>query len=160
MLFRKCAGGVVFHGENVFLLRNEKGEWVLPKGVVRGNALQQEVAAERVRVEAGIHAEILEAVGETNYEFYSVTRRSPVCNRVMWYTMHAPDDTYRIAFELGFTDGGWYSVASALDRITYTQDRSLLRLAHEKYKAQRLETTYQTARPNPEKAPPAADSAG
>lgn len=135
MLFRKCAGGVVFHGDSVFLLRNEKGEWVLPKGVVRGNATQQDIAQTRVFEEGGVEADVLESVGETNYEFYSITRRSPVCNRVMWFTMRARNDTYRIAFEQGFTDGGWYPVSEALEMITYTQDRSLVHLAFEKYKA-------------------------
>ncbi len=139
MLFRKCAGGVVFHGDQVFLLKNDKGEWVLPKGVVRGNKPQQEVAIDRVLSEAGIAANILEAVGETNYEFYSQTRSTPVCNRIMWYTMHAEEPRFRIAFEQGFSDGGWYPVTVALDMITYTQDKSLVRLAHEKYKAQMAE---------------------
>lgn len=135
MLFRNCAGGVVFHGDKVFLLRNEKGEWVLPKGVVRGNARQQEVAVARVKSETGVDADVMEAVGETNYEFYSITRKTSVNNRVMWYTMRADSDAYRIAFEQGFIDGGWYPLAEALDMVTYTQDRSLVRLAHEKLKA-------------------------
>ncbi len=139
MLFRKCAGGVVFHGSDVFLLKNEKGEWVLPKGVVRGQTPQQEVAMQRVQAETGVNADVLEAVGETNYEFYSVTRRTPVCNRIMWYTMRAKSPQFRIAFEQGFGDGGWYPIETALDLITYTQDKSLLRLAHEKYKAQLAE---------------------
>lgn len=142
MLFRKCAGGVVFHGEKVFLLRNEKGEWVLPKGVVRGKASQQEIAISRVKAETGVNAEIMEAVGETNYEFYSVSRKTPVCNRVMWYTMAAQNESSRIAFEQGFTDGGWFGIEDALDKMTYTQDRSLLRLAHEKYKAQIAEMNF------------------
>lgn len=139
MLFRKCAGGVVFHGEKTFLLKNDKGEWVLPKGVVRGTASQQEVALARVKSETGVDARILEAVGETNYEFYSVSRRTPVCNRVMWYTMEAPTESFHVALEQGFTDGGWFPIEEALDQVTYTQDRSLLRLAYEKYKAQLAE---------------------
>lgn len=135
MLFRKCAGGVVFFQEEVFLLKNEKGEWVLPKGVVRGGASQQEVAQARVQAETGIDAQIIEAVGETNYEFYSVTRRAPVNNRVMWYIMKAKDKQFRVALEQGFTDGNFVPVDRALEMITYTQDRSLVRLAHEKYKA-------------------------
>jgi len=136
MLFRKCAGGVVFHGNDVFLLQNDKGEWVLPKGVVRGQAPQREVALARVLSETGVDAKVLEAVGETNYEFYSTTRRTSVCNRIMWYTMQAASPVYRIAFEQGFADGGWMPMDEALEKITYTQDKSLLRLAHEKYKAQ------------------------
>ncbi len=139
MLFRKCAGGVVFQGEQVFLLKNDKGEWVLPKGVVRGAVSQSDVALDRVRAETGVDATILEAVGETSYEFYSNTRHAPVCNRIMWYTMHADAPKFRIAYDQGFTDGGWFPVSRALDMITYTQDKSLLRLAHEKYKGLRAE---------------------
>lgn len=135
MLFRKCAGGVVFCGDSVFLLRNEKQEWVLPKGVVRGNTSQQEVALARVQAEGGLQVDVLEAVGETSYEFYSVTRRAPVCNRVMWYIMLAQSESHRIAYEQGFTDGGFYPIDIALEMITYTQDKSLVRLAYEKCKA-------------------------
>lgn len=136
VLYRKCAGGVVFLSDQVFLLKNEKGEWVLPKGVVRGDSPQQEVARLRVKAETGVDAEIMEAVGETSYEFYSVTRRVSVSNRVMWYTMRAKDAAFRVAVEQGFTDGGWYPIDVALGMITYTQDQSLVRLAYEKYKAQ------------------------
>lgn len=31
MLTRVCAGGVVFFEDQVFILKNDKGEWVLPK---------------------------------------------------------------------------------------------------------------------------------
>ena len=34
MHLRDCAGGVVFHEENVFFLKNEKNEWVMPKGLI------------------------------------------------------------------------------------------------------------------------------
>ena len=31
---RNCAGGVVFAGDDVFLLKNDKSEWIMPKGVI------------------------------------------------------------------------------------------------------------------------------
>lgn len=133
MLIRKCAGGVIFRGEDVFLLKNDKGEWILPKGVIRGNVPSQSVALERVKAETGVDARIMEAVGETNYEFYSTTRRQPVNNRVMWYVMGTDSPSFRIAFEQGFVDGGWYPVEDALQMITYTQDRSLVRIAYERF---------------------------
>jgi hypothetical protein len=73
MIFRKCAGGVVFFGDSVFLLKNEKEEWVLPKGVIREKQLPNDVALERVQKEAGIKASIISPAGETSYEFYSMT---------------------------------------------------------------------------------------
>ncbi len=135
MIIRNCAGGVVFFGDQVFLLKNDKEEWVLPKGVIREKRQPREVALERVRVEAGLTPEIVCAAGDTSYEFYSLTRHSPVCNRIHWYIMRADNPDYRIAFELGFTDGDYFPIQEAVERITYSQDKSLLRLSYEKYAA-------------------------
>lgn len=136
MIFRKCAGGVVFFEDKVFLLKNDKHEWVLPKGVIRDKQLSQTVALERVSREAGITtAQIISPAGETSYEFYSMTRRQPVCNRINWYVMKAENDQYRIAFELGFVDGDYYPISTALEMITYSQDKALVNVAYEKYKA-------------------------
>jgi len=132
MIVRNCAGGVVFWDDKVFLLKNEKGEWVLPKGVIRDRKMPRDVALDRVKTEAGINAEIISAAGDTTYEFYSITRRQPVRNQVHWYTMRADTGKYRIAFELGFTDGDYFPIAQALDTITYSQDQALVRSAYEK----------------------------
>lgn len=134
MLFRSCAGGIVFYGDKVFLLCNEKDEWVLPKGVIRGGMLSSEVALRRVEIECGIAARIISTAGETSYEFYSITRRQPVCNEITWYIMTADSPLYNVNTQLGFKDGGWFSTDGMIERITYSQDRSLVRLASEKRK--------------------------
>ena len=134
MIVRNCAGGVVFWGDQVFLLKNDKGEWVLPKGVIREKRMPAEVALERVKTEAGVSAQIVSTAGDTNYEFYSLTRRQPVCNRIHWYVMRAENDKYRIAFELGFTDGDFFPIEQAMETINYSQDRSLVSVAYQKYK--------------------------
>ena len=134
MIVRNCAGGVVFWGDQVFLLKNDKGEWVLPKGVIREKRMPAEVALVRVKTEAGVSAQIVSTAGDTNYEFYSLTRRQPVCNRIHWYVMRAENDKYRIAFELGFTDGDFFPIEQAMETITYSQDRSLVSVAYQKYK--------------------------
>lgn len=137
MIFRKCAGGVVFFGDSVFLLKNEKNEWVLPKGVIREKQLPSDVALDRVLKEAGIRARIISPAGETSYEFYSMTRRQPVCNRINWYVMQADTPDYRIAFEQGFTDGDYYPVEKGIELVTYSQDKALVNVAYEKYKVSR-----------------------
>ena len=134
MIFRKCAGGVVFSEDKVFLLKNEKSEWVLPKGVIREKQLARDVALDRVFKEAGIRAHIVSAAGETSYEFYSMTRRQPVCNRITWYVMQADEPGYRIAFEQGFVDGDYYPIGEALEMITYSQDKALVNVAYDKYR--------------------------
>jgi 8-oxo-dGTP pyrophosphatase MutT (NUDIX family) len=140
MLIRNCAGGVIFNGEKVFLLKNEKDEWVLPKGVIRNGELPYEVAVKRVNQETGIYAGIVSTAGQTNYEFFSFTRKKPVCNRITWYIMKALNDEYSVSKDEGFKCGGYYSMEEAMERITYSQDKALVRLSFEKYKEMLLQT--------------------
>ena len=101
MLVRNCAGGVVFHKDKVLILKNEKQEWVFPKGVIRSNNLPEDVAVERVTYEAGCRARIVSPAGRTNYEFYSISRMRPVCNKIVWFIMVA-DDTAQLAIPEGY----------------------------------------------------------
>ncbi|RKD34681.1 NUDIX hydrolase [Thermohalobacter berrensis] len=133
MLFRNCAGGVVFHNEKVFLLKNEKGEWVLPKGKIRNGFLATETAVKRVKEEAGLDAKIISTAGETSYEFYSLTRQKPVCNEIVWFIMETDNEDYRINEEEDFIDGGFFTIEEALEKITYSQDKSLVNLSYKKY---------------------------
>jgi len=132
MLIRNCAGGVVFSEDKVLLLKNEKAEWVLPKGVIRPGAVAQDTALQRVELEAGVQAEIIDTAGQTSYEFFSVSRQRPVCNRITWYLMKAERIGTTINTEEGFSDGGFYPLEEALEMITYSQDKSLVALAHRK----------------------------
>lgn len=132
MLFRNCAGGIVFNGDKVFILQNDKKEWVLPKGVIREGKSAKEVALKRVFEEGGIRAEIIAPAGETSYEFYSYSRQQPVCNKITWFIMETHQDDYKVNTEEGFFDGGFFPIEEALEKITYSQDKSLVRVAYRK----------------------------
>jgi len=134
MLFRQCAGGIVFLNDKVFLLQNEKNEWVFPKGVIRNGNCANDVAVNRVKKETGIDARIIAPIGETSYEFFSLTRREPVCNQITWFLMEATSEGFQVNKELGFNDGGFFNIIEALSRVTYSQDKSLLNIAHRKLK--------------------------
>mgnify|MGYP000861813728 CR=1 FL=1 len=134
MIFRNCAGGVVFYANQVFLLKNEKDEWVLPKGKIRNNVTSLDAALSRVEIETGIDAEVLSNAGETCYEFFSISRKQPVCNQITWYIMHAKSKDFEINKELGFKEGGFYPIDEAIDMISYSQDQSLVNLSYKKYK--------------------------
>lgn len=137
MLFRQCAGGIVFYKDKVFLLKNEKNEWVFPKGVMRNGTYATDVALARVKEEIGVDAQIIAPVGETSYEFYSLTRKQPVCNQINWFLMETPVGEYHVNTELGFKDGGYFNIIEALQRVTYSQDKSLLNIAYRKLKEMR-----------------------
>ncbi|HQA49053.1 MAG TPA: NUDIX domain-containing protein, partial [Bacillota bacterium] len=105
MIFRNCAGGVVFNKDKVLILKNHKNEWVLPKGVIRNGSISVETAKSRVKTEAGVEAEVISPAGETSYEFYSISRQKPVCNRITWFIMNAEDDRTSINKDEGFVHG-------------------------------------------------------
>lgn len=134
MIIRNCAGGIVFFGEKVFLLKNEKDEWVFPKGVIRNGEFPAEVALRRVMEEGGIIAQIITTAGDTSYEFYSVSRQKPVCNKIIWFIMSTKSEMYNISETEKFTEGGFFSIEQALQLVTYSQDKALLNLSFKKYK--------------------------
>lgn len=133
MIVRNCAGGVVFSGDKVLVLKNDKEEWVLPKGKIRGNQMPPETALDRVQSEAGIDADIVSTAGETAYEFYSTSRNAPVCNKITWYIMEAEEVVLSPNKEEGFLEGGFYPLEKAIDMITYSQDKSLVSLSFRRY---------------------------
>lgn len=134
MLVRNCSGGVVFSGEEVLLLMNEKHEWVFPKGVIRSGEFPDEVAVGRVEFEAGVKAKIVSSAGRTNYEFYSISRQRPVCNKIIWYIMATEQKDSQPNETLGFQKSGFFPFDKALELVTYSQDKSLLQISYQKYK--------------------------
>ncbi len=130
---RSCAGGVVFSGDDVFLLMSDKGEWVMPKGVIRNRNRSNDVALWRVEDEAGIHAEIIGIAGNSRYDFFSESRGKEVSNRIQWFTMVAADHNYHISYEQGFLNGGYFPVNRALELLTFDGDREILRNACQIY---------------------------
>ncbi|KUO52236.1 MAG: NUDIX hydrolase [Desulfitibacter sp. BRH_c19] len=134
MILRHCAGGVVFWENKVLLLKNDKGEWSLPKGAIRHGNTADEVALSRVQDEAGITAQIVGSAGETSYEFFSYSRQRPVCNMITWFIMEAKNESINISKNQGFSDGGFFSMEDSLKIITHNQEKSLVRISHQKVK--------------------------
>ena len=134
MIVRECAGGIVFYKDQVFLICNDKHEWAFPKGVIKDGAKLKELAVERLKVEAGIEARIVAPCGKSSYEFYSVQRQKPVHNNISWFVMTTDSDKVVVDTESGFTDGKFFAIEEALVTVTYSQDRSLLMIAYQRYK--------------------------
>ena len=131
---RSCAGGVVSAGDDVFLLMSDRGEWVMPKGIIRNYNRSNDVALWRVEDEAGIHAEIIGIAGNTRYDFFSESRGKEVSNRIQWFAMYAPDHTYHVSYEQGFLNGGYFPYERALEMLSFDKDKEILRNAYEIYR--------------------------
>lgn len=132
MIVRRCSGGVVFYANKVLLVKNDRGEWTLPKGKIVGDKLPHESAIQRVKLETGSESKILDIAGDTIYEFFSRSRNQRVCNAIMWYVMEADSDASEISKE--FLDGGFYRVADALEMLTHSKEKSLVDVSYKKYK--------------------------
>lgn len=134
MLVRKFVGGVVFSGDKVLLLKNEKNEWVLPREMMHDGELSNEVAVKKIEEESGVLAEIVSTAGQTNYEFASVTRQKPFCNKTTWYIMKSLKENENI---IGSEKPGCVSfikVDEAMNIIGPSQDKSLVNLSFKKYR--------------------------
>lgn len=134
---RSCAGGVVFSGDDVFLLMSDRGEWVMPKGVIRNRNRSNDVALWRVEDEAGIHAEIIGIAGNTRYDFFSESRGREVSNRIQWFTMVAVDHDFHISYDQGFLNGGYFPVDRAMELLSFEGDRTILQNACQIYQRYR-----------------------
>lgn len=134
MVIRNCAGGLVFYSDKVLLILNDKHEWSFPKGVVPQGGSVKAAATSRVLAETGIEARVLAPAGKTSYEFYSITRRKPVHNNISWFVMSSESSETVPDRENGIMDSCFVPVEEALDKITYSQDKSLLMTAYQKYK--------------------------
>ena len=134
MLVRNCSGGIVFFEDSILLICNEKYEWGFPKGIIRDSMKLEEVAIRRVYDETGIHTAILSPAGRTNYEFYSISRQKPVCNKIIWYVMKALDTKVLPGAAEHVMDAAFVPIKDALEKVTYSQDKSLLMMAYQRYK--------------------------
>ena len=132
MIVRRCSGGVVFYANKVLLVENDKGEWTLPKGKIIGENLPHESAIERVKVETGVEAKILDIAGDTIYEFFSRSRNQRVCNAIMWYVMEANKSDTKLSKE--FLSCGFYKVSEAISMLTHSKEKSLVDVSYKKYK--------------------------
>ena len=134
MLIRNCTGGIVFNGDKVLMIENDKHEWAFPKGVIRVNHKLTEVVVRRVKLETGVDAKVVAPCGKTHYEFYSITRRKPVHNNISWFIMKSDDVKPVANKEENILNAKFFDIQVAMERVTYSQDKSLLLMAYQKYK--------------------------
>ncbi|WP_042276821.1 NUDIX domain-containing protein [[Clostridium] dakarense] len=132
MIVRRCAGGVVFYANKVLIVKNDRGEWTLPKGKISDKELQHESAILKVKEETGVDASILEVAGDTMYEFFSRTRQQEVCNAVVWYIMETDNAEYLLDDDL--LEGGFFKVKEAISMLSHNKEKSLVDISYKKYK--------------------------
>ncbi len=129
------AGGVVYRRdaagiEVVLVARLDAGLWALPKGTPEPGESLEETARREVQEETGLRVEITRPIAEMHYSYVVRSRRIRVAKVVHHYLMVARggdvadhDHEYDLA--------AWVDAQVAMERLTYDNERDMLRLALE-----------------------------
>lgn len=121
------AGGVVYIGNGILMLKKINGDWVLPKGTIETNEPSDITAVREVREEAGIKAKIICPIGETSYRFKNYwSNNHTVEKSVVWFLMKALTTSPHPQREEGFVDAKFIHKNSVLSMAKYDDERDIL----------------------------------
>lgn len=120
----RSAGGIIFCGNQVLVLRNYRGEYIFPKGHLEPGESQLQAALREVAEEAGIQPRVIAPVRDTSYR-YRLPGGAWRQKRVSWYLMEA-DDQHLVVDGHEIKWGSFVSVAEARSLLTHALDRELL----------------------------------
>jgi 8-oxo-dGTP diphosphatase len=130
------AGGVIYRRTEsdleVALISVRSGQaWCLPKGIVDKGETTEQTAIREVREETGLTGRIVDSLGDINYWYYVKDENIKCRKTVHFYLMeYVSGDTAAHDFEVD--DAAWFSLETALEKVTYRGDRTILQKAVEK----------------------------
>lgn len=121
------AGGVVFFGNSILMLKKMNGDWVLPKGKIEKFEEQRDAAIREVLEETRVKAEIIEYIGSINYTYRNYwTNNEVVDKQVHWYLMTSKSMKCLPQKEEGFKAAKFIYVDKVLDLAKYEDEKSMI----------------------------------
>ncbi|MDQ7038867.1 MAG: NUDIX hydrolase [Aquificota bacterium] len=121
------AGGVLFRGDKVLLIKNPSGVWTFPKGLVEKDERPEETAVREVLEETGVEGEIVKPLGEITYWYTLKGER--VFKRVRYYLMRYRKGEPKPSREV--LDAGFFPLEEAWKLIKYKGDKEILSRAQD-----------------------------
>jgi len=124
------AGGIVFNekGQVLVTQHSQNSHWSFPKGLIDPGQTSEQAAVREVREEGGVNAEIIDKVG---YSKYIYTLNGEKIFKVVTYFLmkyvkgNIKDHDWEVS------DIGWFSPGEALKKLSFNQDKLLLKKALE-----------------------------
>jgi len=124
------AGGVIFrvvNDEFEVALISRRRVWCLPKGLIEKGETVEEAALREVREETGLEGEIVEKIGEINYNFFRGKRYSKT---VHFFLLKCVGGSVRNHdFEADKVE--WFPASRVLRILTYVNERKIFEKAEE-----------------------------
>ena len=139
LIKQTSAGGVIYRrnesGLQIVLISVKNGQaWCLPKGVVDKGETTEETALREVREETGLAGRIIDTLGEINYWYYIKGENIKCRKTVHFYLMeYVSGDTAE--HDLEVDEAGWFSLETALEKVSYKGDRTMIEKAIAKLQA-------------------------
>ncbi|MCZ2846222.1 MAG: NUDIX domain-containing protein [Candidatus Bathyarchaeota archaeon] len=143
----KSAGAIIFRreGGNIYylLLHYEAGHWDFPKGHIENQEAEIEAVLREVKEETGLEKIkiIPEFTEKIEYSFRKHYSKKPeqrevpdngpllVPKEVIFYLAEAKEKNIQLSLE--HLDFKWLSYEKAIEEVTYTNAKSLLKKAHQ-----------------------------
>ena len=120
------SGGVVAFGNTILLLKKYNGDWVLPKGRVENGESTKAAALREVLEEAGVKGQILDYIGEVNYEYKNLRKNEIVYKTVHWYLMKTSSMDCVPQKKEGFVDAKFVHMDKAKRILRYTDEQKII----------------------------------
>jgi diadenosine hexaphosphate hydrolase (ATP-forming) len=118
------AGGVVINGAGrVLMIRHKNGTWVFPKGHIEAGESKVAAAVREVEEEAGVVAAIHDPRMTWQTDYVNPRREA---RRITWYLL-TTEATETVQREPLFPEGGFFPPATAMRKLAFDEDRSVLR---------------------------------
>jgi diadenosine hexaphosphate hydrolase (ATP-forming) len=125
MIREFCAGGLVFSGDRLLILKRFNGVWLFPKGHIEPGETPEIAAIREVQEESGITARIIKKLDSTSYTFSEQGAKH--LKKVYWFLMAAESD--QITLEKDFFSDGLWITKERLDSLSFLADRELAKTA-------------------------------
>jgi len=119
------AGGVIYRAvgkEFEVALILHDGLWCLPKGLIEENETHETAALREVKEETGLTGEIVEKIGEINYNFF---RKRLYSKTVHFYLLKYVEGSVE-AHDAEADDVKWFSISKALQILAYPNEIKML----------------------------------
>ena len=130
--YEKSCGVVVFHQKEeqvkVLLVHHNQGHWGIPKGHMEQNEKEEETAIREVLEETGITVALLEGFREViHYCPYQKVEKD-----VVFFIGKATKEEIKVQEE-ELIEALWVDMEKSLDRITYQEEKEVMKKAIEVY---------------------------
>lgn len=125
-MFQVSAGGVVFQGGNILVLKKHNGLYCIPKGRIEKGETLEQTALREVREETGITGEILTYIGKVSYAYRNDRPNILVEKEVHWYVMRAISGKLRPQRKEGFVEARFVRPEEILRMLRYKDERAIV----------------------------------